>query len=174
MTELMSQRSAKHPLRDMAAADTRGQVTPEEAAHLRQPETVEAWYDALVELKREIDAQFADRNADAQVRQNECFAKGYSGKQEWFEYKGELDLWKAKANRMKRSVENSIREAKNLKVLTRRTAAATRAPEEREEYRITMHRVRAFLLSDGNITPGGREQRTYLVEELETRLWSES
>ncbi len=163
-------RLEEHPLRTLAANDARGQTTEEEREYLRSPETVTDWLDALTELGLDLEAQFAERRAEAQAVQTECLDKGPEGKREWFEYKARYDRWRASARRFKQLVDARRREAKRL---AHEHHVKERDASEREAYRRTMQRARDFILRDQNIAPSALRERDELVAELELALWGE-
>jgi hypothetical protein len=119
-TELLSGDivESDHPFRGLVVRDAKfrhdDQITPEERAYLRSPGVCEYWKDTLVHLRREMETQFAERKAAAEQFQTECFARGYSGKADWFEYKAEYDEWRARGNRFTTMLTARLDEAKRI------------------------------------------------------------
>jgi hypothetical protein len=74
-------------LRSLVAQEARGKASPEASAELREEANLQLWSDILHELNKDLESQFMERKADAQVFQNACFGAGPEGKREWFEYK---------------------------------------------------------------------------------------
>jgi hypothetical protein len=107
-----------HPFRDLVVRDAKFRhddlITPEEREYLRSPEVCEHWRDTLIHLRREMEAQFSERKAAAERFQTECFARGYSGKADWFEYKAEYDEWRARGNRFTTMIAARLDEAKRI------------------------------------------------------------
>jgi hypothetical protein len=167
--ETTTKLTPKHPLRDAAGRDARGLSEASESKWLRRPENLQEWHDALVELKQDIEAQFAERAADAQDYQNHCFAKGHSGKSEWFEFKAVYDRWKAGANRMKRSVEAKMRECK---ALLRKDQDDWQ--EKLQRHRVLLERCHRIFLGDGTNAPVELplSLRDEMLRAIEKVLWN--
>src|SRR5215207_2318043 len=134
-------RHTDHPLRELVACDARGRATEEEAAHLRKPEVLEHWTDALHELLTDISAQFQERKAALKRKRIECLARGEAGRQEWYEYSANNEKWKAGALRFKAGLEKSMREAKRLEHEHKQRAVA----EERESLHEVLEDVRVRI-----------------------------
>jgi hypothetical protein len=100
--------------RRLVADDSRDQVSEAERAFLRAEPNLQRWSDALHEINKDLEAQFMERKADAQVVQNECFAAGPEGKRRWFEYKAQYDHWRAGARRFHKGIQMRIKENKAL------------------------------------------------------------
>jgi len=109
---------AGDPFRDLVIRDLKyrydDRITPEERAYLRSPEVLQEWLDTLKHLRREMQAQFAQRKAAANQFQKECFERGYEGKRAWFEYKADYDEWRARGNRYIAMISTRQDEAKRL------------------------------------------------------------
>ncbi len=87
-----------YDFRELVAKEAKGQAEPEAAAFLRSEAGLRRWANALRELTRELETQFAKRKADAESFQNACLAEGSDAdKREWYEYKAEYDRWRAVA-----------------------------------------------------------------------------
>ncbi len=158
MTETQTY-TRQHPLRELAAKDSRGISTPEEATMLRQPENLRGWRDALSELNTDLEAQFAENKAESQEVQNACYRKGFEGKQEWFEYKAGYDRWRAGARRFKRGIEARIKEARTLQT-------EGRDREDREALIKALRRAQAFLRREENIAYSAMPECDELLEEI--------
>ena len=157
-------------LKKLAAEDARGQAEPEAAAFLREEANLQKWSDVLHEINKDLEAQFMERKADAQVVQNACFAKGPDGKREWFEYKAQHDQWRAGARRFHASIQAKIKENKNL---MREQAIVQRGGNDRERFMQAIHRARDFISRDQNIAYSAIPERDELLAELEVVLWGE-
>ena len=81
-------------LLELIGRDVRGNSTPEEHAPPRSPKNLQLWRDGLRAILSDLQTQFIERRATAEKFRTECFRKGESGKQEWFNFKAELDAWK--------------------------------------------------------------------------------
>lgn len=157
--------------RALVAQDARGQATPEAAAFLRSEKGLQRWSDTLRELKKELEAQFGQRAADAQGFQNQCFAAGQEGKREWFEYKAQYDQWRAGARRFHASVQAKIKENKSLMKDSRAAGEGERYASERVLYRKMLNRTLAFLGEEEAITYRFWPARDELREEIEAVLY---
>lgn len=83
-------------LRSLVAQEARGKASPEASAELREEANLQLWSDILHELNKDLESQFMERKADAQIFQNACFGAGPKGKREWFEYKAQYDSWRGR------------------------------------------------------------------------------
>jgi hypothetical protein len=103
----------EHPLKEIAAQDVRGLTTEEEAARLRSPEWVEHFFEALIELKQDVETQLSERKSDYDMRQAEVRSLDYFD-ETWAPYKSEYMGWRKHAVRFLNSVKNREREARRL------------------------------------------------------------
>ena len=150
--------------RRLVATDARNQSTPDAAAFLRSGPNLQRWSDALHELNKDLEAQFMERKADAQVFQNACFAAGPEGKREWFEYKAQYDQWRAGARRFHAGIQAKIKENKTL---MREHATEN----DRERYRSLLKELVGFLDTDEAITYKYVPERDRLREQIERTLY---
>lgn len=72
------------------------------------------WLDALVYLKKELEAQLSQREAEAAHEKQLCLHMGYAGKDRWFTYESEYLRWRAGVIRMKTTVEGRLSYVKRL------------------------------------------------------------
>jgi hypothetical protein len=150
-------------LRALVAKDVKGMATQAEKGLLRRPETLQRWHDALVALNKDIQAQFTERRAAADLKQQECLGRGRAGKNEWFAFRAQHNAWRAGAIRFKAEVENSLSECKRLMCHFR----DARVNEERNGYRRVLRGVRVFLSEEGAVTTehqGARRELLRLVD----------
>ncbi len=150
-------------LRALVTSDVKGRATEAESASLRRAETLQRWHDALVALNKETQAQFAERRAAADLKQQECLQRGPAGKNEWFAFRAQHNAWRAGTIRFKSELEETLSECKRLL----RHARAVRANEERRAYRHVLRRVRGFLSEEAAITlehHGARRELLRLVD----------
>lgn len=148
--------------RDLVVRESRGDATQEEQSRLRSPELIDRWIAELNSVKREIETQFSERGAEAQEKQNECWKLGREGKAAWFEFKAEHDRWRARAARVKRSLDERVTEAKQLK--RRYSQDET---DRHNSYRKGLKAALYFLQVDSNIEESAYEARDRLVAQLE-------
>ncbi len=161
----------REDFRRLVADEARGQAPSEFAAFVRTTENLQRWSDALHELNKELETQFMERKADAQVFQNACFRAGSDGKQEWFEYKAQYDQWRAGARRFHASVQAKIKENKSLMKDSRAAGEGERYASERVLYRKMLNRTLAFLGEEEAITYRFWPARDELREEIEAVLY---
>jgi|SRR5215216_6298803 len=106
------------PFRDLVVRDLKyrhdDRISPAERASLRTPENLPLWLDTLTHLRREMEVQYTERRAAAGEYKEQCLARGYSGKSDWFRYKDEYDAWRARGNRFTTLIKARIDEAKRL------------------------------------------------------------
>lgn len=102
-------------VKEWTTADVKGKAPHDIAAWLRQPKHVFTWYDALVALKQDVEAQMSAHKAGVLERQQECLAMGRAGKEKWFQFKWESQDWKRRANHYRTGIESMIREARAAK-----------------------------------------------------------
>ncbi len=157
--------------RALVAQDARGQATPEAAAFLRSEAGLQRWSDTLRELKKELEAQFGQRAADAQSFQNECFAAGPEGKREWFEYKAQYDQWRAGARRFTNSIEAKLAENKRLMRGSKGVTHEQRLTNDRQRYREMLHRVAEFLGEEEATTYKFVPERDRILEKIDRTLY---
>ncbi len=117
----------KHPLRDIAARDVRGLTTEEEVARLRSPEWVEHWFLALMELRQDVETQFAERKAAYDLRQVEVRSLEHFD-ESWAPYRAEYFGWKKHAVRFLNTVRSREREARRRR--ERRSPGPTEASSQ--------------------------------------------
>jgi hypothetical protein len=94
---------------EAVANDVRNHTDPETAAWLRSPEMVNRWYDALVELLRSVDFQFAGQKAETYHRRRILDDK------EFREYYDDVLKWRTSTMRFKRAIEKRIADARSLR-----------------------------------------------------------
>jgi hypothetical protein len=148
--------------RDLVVRESRGDATQEEQLLLRSPELIDKWIAELNSIKREIETQFSERGAEAQEKQNECWKLGREGKAAWFEFKAEHNRWRARAARVKRSLDERVTEAKQLK--------RAYAQDETDRYNLQRNALNAalcFLQVDANIEESAYEARDRLAAHIE-------
>lgn len=84
----------------------RGQADPHQIAALDADP--ERHLLVLAELKRDVEAQFALKEADLAENRARCFRMGPDGREVFASYEAEHRAWKAGAVRFKVSVENAV------------------------------------------------------------------
>jgi hypothetical protein len=72
---------------------------------LTDPRVLARTQAALTGFHRDIEDQLAQRRADMDAFQGECFARGPGGKDEWFSAKREYDEWRRRALGFRRFVQ---------------------------------------------------------------------
>lgn len=162
----------KHPLRDIAARDVRGLTTEEEVARLRSPEWVEHWFLALMELRQDVETQFAERKAAYDLRQVEVRSLEHFD-ESWAPYRAEYFGWRKHAVRFLNTVKSREREARQLKAALKQAQYVKCNADEQErerERRRELWRIfgacRAFLEDEGNIAYKAMPQRDELLEDM--------
>lgn len=99
--------------RALVVAESKG-ITPSSVREMLQhPAVLRRWMDALVEIKKDVDAQMTEREAKALAFQQECHQNG--GKGEWFSYKSGWLQWRATANRFRAGIERRISEVRRIR-----------------------------------------------------------
>lgn len=92
-------------VRDLAAADARGEVPDDVAEWLRSPDMLDAWREALTWLVGDVQAQFTRHRATVE---------GARGTAQFHDAMKAHARWSAGASRFRQSVETRLREAKRL------------------------------------------------------------
>lgn len=141
-----------------------------EKAFLRQPETKQRWHDALVALNKELEAQFSERRAAAELKQQQCLKRGPEGKGEWFAFRAQHQSWRAGATRFKSKVEERLSECKRLMRQARSDRVPARAPGELALYRRTLAEVRGFLSDEAAAAPAYQGARRDLLRLVDHAL----
>lgn len=96
--------------RDLVKQDVRGAAAKSEAATLREPENLAAWYLVLTDLKKDVEAQFAERRARlAEETIEKLPVEEYKARNAAYE------RWRAAAGYFKKSVEVRLAEARLLR-----------------------------------------------------------
>lgn len=152
--------------RGLVARDAEGEATEAEAAFLRRPETLQRWHDVLVALNKDLQDQFTQRRADAELKQQECLGRGPEGKGEWFAFQAQHDAWRSGAVGFKSKVEKALSECKGLVRQTR----SDRASNERNQYRRALRRIRGFLSDEAAVSPGYQPMRRELLHLVDDVL----
>lgn len=112
---------------DLVARDVRGDVTPAEAAYLRQPGTLDAWVGAITALRERVEGHLTAHRARWNTTHAECLEAGNSGRLRWYQEKATLDEQRRKIRRFQESVFVREREARSL-VKARNAAAGQAVP----------------------------------------------
>lgn len=94
---------------ELVAQDVRNQASPDVIAMLRQPEHLDRWYDALVELGRTVDFQFVGQRAETYEHYQRLSAE------EFATYYGQILRWKTSTVRFKRAIEARIADCRSLR-----------------------------------------------------------
>lgn len=99
----------------LVKADVFDRTTDEQAAALRADrESVEEWRQVLTQILLAVNDKLTRITADALTKQQECFARGYAGRAEWFKYTAESKSERSRIVHFKQKVEAKIAEAKRL------------------------------------------------------------
>ena len=108
---------------DLVAKEAIGKGTAEFAQHVRQPEQLDEWQQAVIELKRDVEQQLTDRKVGMDSRHAECVDMGDVGKRIYFRERAEWQSWRRGSTRFKSALEDRLGEIKRL----RRASASDRA-----------------------------------------------
>lgn len=100
---------------DFVNRDVRGNLEPEFAAKLREPENINRWHDTLLRLKRSVDAQFSSARYELSSKQASYLTQGDKGRQMWLAARAASEKWRQGAVRFKNGVEERLAEAKRLR-----------------------------------------------------------
>lgn len=100
--------------RDIVAQDVREVAQAFDSRVLRSKEVVAQWWDALTELKRDIELQ-RTRKAANLLRARVQLDKGYIDQKEFNEFKAQDKEWRASSGNLLKGVERRMAEAKRLK-----------------------------------------------------------
>lgn len=106
---------------DLVAQDVRNQASPDVIAMLRQPEHLDRWYDALVELGRTVDFQFVGQRAETYEHYQRLSAE------EFATYYAQILRWKTSTVRFKRAIETRIADCRSLRRQRQQRAAGLAA-----------------------------------------------
>lgn len=94
---------------ELVAQDVRNQASAEVSAMLRQPEHLDRWYDALVELGRSVDFQFVGQRAETYDHYQRL------SPEEFATYYAQVLRWKTSTVRFKRAIEQRIADCRSLR-----------------------------------------------------------
>lgn len=123
--------------------DIRGRIDEE----LRRPEMVQRWYDELILIRQDVEAQLSTRRAEMEALRAEAQANAGLWSQDFMEKKARYERWRASAVKFLSHVNRRIREARALIVKERSEADqawdALRA--ENEQLREENRRLRARI-----------------------------
>lgn len=100
--------------RKVVDVELHGEAPQQVKELLRSEAVVRRWHDALAQILVEVDSQLSSKKSDMDVFQSDCFAKGATGKTEWFAAKRDYDSWRATAVRFKARVIAKKKEAQHL------------------------------------------------------------
>jgi hypothetical protein len=161
-------------LRALVTRDVKGGATETEKALLRRPETLKRWHDTLVGLNREVQAQFTERRAAADLEQHEYLRRGPEGKGEWFAYRAQYNAWRAGANRFRSRVEESLSGCKKRLMRECQSGrAVSRTASERTLCRQLLHKLRDLSSNEAAITPAHQGARRKLSERADEVLFDQ-
>lgn len=132
----------------IVSADVKGELEHHDRARvaaLRDDANVERWYEALCELIRSVDFQFAANKADVFQRRQKIqrlAANSVQAQKEFEEYYSEVLLWKKSTSRFKREAQTRLDEARRLRRALRESQLTHTAYElfrSVEEHYLTYH-----------------------------------
>lgn len=100
--------------RELVARDVRGDVTPTEAAYLRDGATLEGWLEELTALRQRIDVQLVAHKSTVDQALAGCLVEGPSGRLRWAEESAALHAKRARIIGFQSRVFAREREARRL------------------------------------------------------------
>ena len=139
---------------DEAISKTKGEAGHEFARFIRLPANIDDWYQALIDLKFDVEQQLGDRKADIDRVHYECRKMGEDGKDIYFEKKMEHDAWRRGSTRFKKAIEYRLGEIRRL----RRDAG----DERQEAYRSLVRWAAELIPEDGDGAAWHEKAKNYL------------
>jgi hypothetical protein len=104
------------PVSDQLLGDEiRNRASPAFAAWLREDDQLDAWSFELANIKRDIENQLIERDADLAAFQAEARKRGTDGLDALYDSSAEFKTWRAGAVRFKSHVERRLQECKTLR-----------------------------------------------------------
>lgn len=98
---------------DLVAADVRNEISAEDAAMLRMPENLDAFYDELVGMLSSFDAQLTKQRITSIEKREEFLAA--QRHDDWTKYHLDTLRWRKSIAQMRRFTETKIREVRALR-----------------------------------------------------------
>jgi hypothetical protein len=150
-------------------ADIREVIEETSADALRQPESLQRWHDTLLNMKRNLEYQFATNRAERASKYAECrqIAEG-DGK--WADYLAANERWRTGAMKFYRGVERRLTEAKRLLHEFERSRYTLSVADERDYVMREYATLRgAILQHKQSIEAATDDEDTGPYDEL---LWS--
>lgn len=99
-------------LSELVAMEAKGQAHEGVSMYLRDPENVERWYQTLVEIKKNVQVQFASLKAQIDEAREEGFATG--NREAFFKKKADIEKKRRNINMFSTSIDKRLSEAKRL------------------------------------------------------------
>lgn len=90
--------------------DVREVADPKDSAWLREPEQLDKWQAALLEIKFSIEKQFANHKAEISRNRQQM-----PSQEEWIRFMAEKDRWKAATVRLLNGVNLRLVEVRSLR-----------------------------------------------------------
>jgi hypothetical protein len=97
---------------ELVAMEAKGQAHEGVSMYLRDPENVERWYQALVDIKKNLQVQFISLRAQMDEAREEGFRTG--NKSVFFGKKADIEKKRRNVNLFGSSIDKRIAEAKKL------------------------------------------------------------
>jgi hypothetical protein len=92
--------------------DIQGRASDGQAALLLSK--AQEWLDALIDVKRNVELQFARRRAEIKEFQQACLSQGPEAKSAYFQHKTDYESWRAKALGYATVVERRTKHVRRL------------------------------------------------------------
>lgn len=108
------------------ADESSGKLDADFCRYLREPDNLNKWHSALVDLRQDIEQQVTERRVKLDDEHTRCLALGDPGKLIYFEIKNEFEKWRQGAGRFKGGLDQRLREVKTL----RRERAESQSEDE--------------------------------------------
>lgn len=142
---------------------------PDIWAALTHPDNLARTRELLVAVHARTAHTLRRRKAERDEFQNECMARGYAGRQEWFESRGEYDKWRRRAANFHQCMQNAISELGKIQRDVNRSQNHRLAQGQRETLRklaIAVQHHQAVHARAGGIADQSDYELWQLLDQL--------
>lgn len=146
---------------------------PEAWAALTHPANIHRTREAYTTMLERTAMTLRKRKTEREVFQQECFARGEAGKQEWFASRPEYDVWRRRAGNFHQTMQKALADLGRAQKNINRSTNHSVAQENREKLRqlaVAVSRHQAAHARSGGIAEQCDYELWRLLEEITVPL----
>ena len=138
-------------------------------AVLTHPDNLERTRQALLSAAQRTGNALRSRKAEREAFQQECFARGQAGKQDWFGTRSEYEIWRKRAGNFHQTMLTAISELGKLQKRVNRETHTSTVQDHREVVRqlaVAVQRHQAMHMKAGEMPAQEDYELWQLLERL--------